>query len=1852
MSLTKIKSLRLTRGHIRKSVTEIHNDVCEHIEDFDRLKILKYISKLKLHMQNLKDSNDEICHLLFESESDEGASTNSQTKELEAINSYDDKITEALSILEDRVCSVSVGGATPSRDYSDRLKPHKVPLPEFSGAKGESLEKFFTNLESVLSKYQYSNYEKFLLLLQCLSGRARAIVDSLESTKQSYSEAKLLLTESLANPITQKFETLQSLIDMKLTLTKDPYVFIGEFRKLKDSVLNLKIDIETVLQFLLWRSLNDTMREQLINITNCNKPLLKDIETSIFSAIERYSVALKKFERRSDLSNRAKQSSYAASINVPVTETRVSAQSSAKICSLCSGNHAHYVCTKYNSALQKINRLKEIGGCTKCGYSNHKFSQCKMLNLKCKYCSGPHFPCLCKSHDEKLTCYAQPNEKPKQNSNRKSTEKITTSVASISGVFSSICNKNYALPTFTCKVNGTILRAMKDTGASMSLITKDFANKNKLKIIESNVSLTINGFNGPKDYRTSIVEVPMLMCTTNKTFTVNAICVPKIDVNLSLPHMGQVVYEVQSRGYVLADAMLTGDTDSISNIDMILGSDASFCIPCHTEVIGEENPSTLLHSPEGIMFEGKLENLLFNCDYLFPFQRPVIGDLSDKVSASNVEYSDVTLFQFSSSVKSKHFSESVIADEIAAANISSLQRHCNNLLNYDLITVNEETVELNNKLAEFALNNAVRLNDGRLQFPLMWNETVSHLLGSNFNLAFKILNSNYKKLSKTENLILTDNVFKEQVEAGIIEKIHDFDKFKCEHPLYSFLPHMSVIRPSKESTKCRVVYLSNLCEADKHKPRTVCHNQAIYSGPNLNKKLTTSLTLLRFDKHLIIFDLMKAFLQIALPEVDQSRLLLLWYRDVTKADFTLQYYKAKRLPFGIPCSPSILMLAIYKLLILDPKDNHEYLRNLVYTLFYMDNGAYTCDNSNDLKFAKNFLIHLFSQYKFPLQQFVTSCNNLQTELDEEYNIVTPEVVNLLGLQWNRITDTLYSKPLRLDENANTTRKVLKSVAENFDPYNFQGPLLNRAKLFLHELQCNKLYQWDTILPKAVLKEWGNICRQVNSIPIIYVPRFVGNRADRYNLICFADASKLMYGVVVYPQNVESKKVTFVLAKSRVVNTQLAKKSVPTLELNSIVLGTETLIELYEDLTNSDLLCPVRIESLAMYTDSMVSLNWISNVCDKLDKCQNKLSIFVRNRLSHIENLCAKHEVHFKFVAGSENPADEISRAVSYKCLIKSNYFAGPQFLVEGTNTPNILNVVIPSPSFNVSHCVPANDKMDSVKITKAIPLLNYSSFTKLVRVYKLVLEFVNKLKEKIKSSSSNPKSSKPLCFHSAKCHLLRLDQLEHFPQCVEYFKHSSARASDMPNLVKQLNIFPDNLGILRVRCKFGKDFGIRRKEPILLSQHSNLTKLIIEDIHSRMNHSGKYVVLTELRREYYVPKIFSCVKKVLKNCLMCCRFHSKPVVLNQSPYRDCRVNPSTIPFRDVYIDHFGPYNVKFSGQSKKVYVLIFSCMFSRAVDLHLCYDAGVDSFLRAFQMHVYKYGMCERVFSDSGTTLIAGGNVISDYLKDYITKAYLDEYGIRNVSFENYYKGNPALGGLVESLVKLCKRLIYGSIRNNVIPYEDFQLLLSEVNCLANKRPVVLHEALRDDANQEVPSPITPEMIIHGYELPILNCIPALQTPEDGGEDWTPGGIRDNFVKLSKIRKTLLELYREEFLCSLVGSAVDKKDRYITKTHPTLTIGDIVLLKEPCTKPSRYPLAIIKDVQTNVLGEVTGATLKKGSTNEIVQRHSRALIPLLQLANKECTESTPVEPHTERAPPIKRRAAAVTAAQKIKALHN
>lgn len=84
-------------------------------------------------------------------------------------------------------------------------------------------------------------------------------------------------------------------------------------------------------------------------------------------------------------------------------------------------------------------------------------------------------------------------------------------------------------------------------------------------------------------------------------------------------------------------------------------------------------------------------------------------------------------------------------------------------------------------------------------------------------------------------------------------------------------------------------------------------------------------------------------------------------------------------------------------------------------------------------------------------------------------------------------------------------------------------------------------------------------------------------------------------------------------------------------------------------------------------------------------------------------------------------------------------------------------------------------------------------------------------------------------------------------------------------------------GILRVGGRLNKAaMPEYTKHPVILSRHSRVCALILQDIHEKIGHCGRNYVLSKSRQKYWIPQVTSKIRKLLSKCTVCRRLHGQP----------------------------------------------------------------------------------------------------------------------------------------------------------------------------------------------------------------------------------------------------------------------------------------------------------------------------------------------------------------------------------------
>ena len=106
-------------------------------------------------------------------------------------------------------------------------------------------------------------------------------------------------------------------------------------------------------------------------------------------------------------------------------------------------------------------------------------------------------------------------------------------------------------------------------------------------------------------------------------------------------------------------------------------------------------------------------------------------------------------------------------------------------------------------------------------------------------------------------------------------------------------------------------------------------------------------------------------------------------------------------------------------------------------------------------------------------------------------------------------------------------------------------------------------------------------------------------------------------------------------------------------------------------------------------------------------------------------------------------------------------------------------------------------------------------------------------------------------------------QHQHYATVLTYLTSSSSASFEHATaIVRQLNLFLDEKGIIRTKGRFDLDSSL-----ILLPQHSRSTDLLILDYHQQLHHIGVGGMIVALRKRFWVPSARSVTRNLLRKYL-------------------------------------------------------------------------------------------------------------------------------------------------------------------------------------------------------------------------------------------------------------------------------------------------------------------------------------------------------------------------------------------------
>lgn len=394
----------------------------------------------------------------------------------------------------------------------------------------------------------------------------------------------------------------------------------------------------------------------------------------------------------------------------------------------------------------------------------------------------------------------------------------------------------------------------------------------------------------------------------------------------------------------------------------------------------------------------------------------------------------------------------------------------------------------------------------------------------------------------------------------------------------------------------------------------------------------------------------------------------------------------------------------------------------------------------------------------------------------------------------------------------------------------------------------------------------------------------------------------------------------------------------------------------------------------------------------------------------------------------------------------------------------------------------------------------------------------------------------------------------------------------------EMTPFMDSEGIIRARGRLSaSSLSYDQKHPIIISASALLTKRLIKLAHLQTLHGGTQLTIHKLRERYWIPRLRTAVRSIIRHCLICCRQRAATEEQLMADLPSHRVNQAR-PFSNCGVDFAGPFRVKaWDGRvapvCSKAYVAVFVCFVVKAVHLELVSDLTTSAFLDALDRMMARKGQVNRMSSDNGRTLVGADNELRQRLQDWMSNCeeLREAIAAKNIEWHFITPLSPHHGGLWESAVKSMKYHLVRSIDNSVYTYEQLSTLLARIEACMNSRPLT---PLTDD-----PSDLTALTPAH-----FLGISPAMALLSES--TLATGDISNNIASLTQ---EIWKRWHNEYLTLL-----NRRDKWRNQ-QANLQTGDLVILKEDHTPPATWPLARIIDVHPGADGLVRSVTVRTGS---------------------------------------------------------
>ena len=1352
-------------------------------------------------------------------------------------------------------------------------------------------------------------------------------------------------------------------------------------------------------------------------------------------------------------------------------------------------------------------------------------------------------------------------------------------------------------PTLICPLstydsNSYKVRTLLDSGSSTNWIASEILPHIKYEIIGSKV-LTVNTFSGRIRKRFELIEayfqykLPPIRCFVMDTFS-EAQIIRGLDRKIKKHIKTNNIKSKMLHKWVNPAELPANHDDINKGCGLILASTAINSIMNKNEkqVVLDKLDLVFDSTYFGLIVSGRVpDDLVGNITTHKATVTPQI--VGEKTIFANTTQNRVEEVFFQEQHKLRHSLE-IMWDK-------------------ETLGVYQHELHNNDKAALESFKSTVKKDplSGQYEVGLPFNERKKDLKDNFYQAKARAVKEQEKMLSDKEYATLFRDNFNTLLENRYVERVNMNEK--VEGPIV-YLPYRGILKRDSKTTKLRIV----MDASAKPSRNDFSLNQCLYQGPNKVVDLAQCLIRFMLGKYGCIADIEKVFLRIWIRKQDRDVQRFLVPSNPADPNSELICYRYTSVMFGSICSP-FLLAAVLEKHILDTCKDEEVKLGLTSST-YIDNISYASENENKVinffETSKGTLM----EGGFKLCQWASNSIELMNRANKLNIADNSESVKVLGMHWLVKNDKFTFKQDLKWDGLYTKRSVLATTNAIFDPLSYLCPIEIQNRFILQNL-WDKNMGWDESFEgnADMVGKWNSQLRACEEAVKIDFDRHT-IITPQSEIHAFCDASAKAYGTTVYIRTPPCKEypsgsVKLLVAKGKIKPLKSANNddTIPKLELTAMLLGAN-LVNFVKNALNLS-----REIKTYLWSDARVVLDWCSStnidstyihrrVVDIRNKCptaiirhvptsDNPADIITRPISLKNFKKCQKWWNGPNWLNESESHWPKDAHTYDLNPSVKINVM-GAMIKLDCRKNEYQIESLFRNFQNKDLHIAPELVMNMKKNINSEIgdTLLDFfkpGNFKKGITILSYILRFVKRCRKKAieRKSSGEPYlkvSSEELkkcseeslrilslerklrkdgktfpnrkAFESAKLTAVKIMQNESFPYEIKLLNEGK-QITKGP--CRDLGLFRDDKAIIRCKGRLHHlidPYG--SNEPILVSPRHPFTKSYIHNKHFHTNCASKNYTLNKVRREIHGPSIKHVVSNIVRNCHHCriARAQNLRFKYPKSPQLPNFRTEYVAPFAATGVDLAGPFSVKSENRHKKVWIILFTCLVTRAVYLILVDNISAVTFLYALKELSARHSSPIQLVSDNATNFTCTNKILMK-IKDE-TSQKID----CKLKWDFIPVKAPWFGGIYERLIQIMKKELIKMTRGTILTYEEFKDHVIEVESIINDRPL---QAVGDD---EI---ITPAKLIYGNKIFRDSNLSSL-------------AIEELLENAEKCKQNLPSLYTEnlrrkkEFWLSFQEQYLEMLRfkpgiRESTNSGKTPKVGDLVMIyeKDPRIKPKK-----------------------------------------------------------------------------------